>query len=124
MLKILLNESDPMRHQMLRTKLQKHGCRVWSVAHFDDIKSPLQDIAFDLMIFDLDTKRIDEVIDFATHWKDSPILFQSSSLDFQLDSGSWIADKLVYKSKNGKNILQAVDKLITRHNQGDPNGKN
>jgi hypothetical protein len=47
---ILLNESDPIRHAFLRSRLQRHGHSVWSAHHLNDIIATLHDVAIDLMI--------------------------------------------------------------------------
>lgn len=111
MANILLNEMDPVRHKLLKTRLENMGFTVWSVNHFHFKNSAYFNTEFDVMIFDLDTQRIDEIIQFARHWQGISILFQSSRLNFQLDFRNWFADKLIEKSRDGHNVVDAVQRL-------------
>ncbi len=113
MCKILLSESEPIRHQLIRAKLKEKGCRVWSISHLNGSNGRrLQDVDFNLMIFDLDAQRLDEIVKFASHWKGTLILFQSSSKDFTLDFRCWFADQCIWKCHSGANLLSAVEKLL------------
>jgi len=68
---ILLNESDPVRRELLRLRLQRQGHNVWSAQHRNDIIATLHDVAVDLMILDLDHQNLDELSAFANRWKRS-----------------------------------------------------
>lgn len=114
MASILLNESDPVRREFLRARLQRHGHRVWLAHHLNDIIATLHDVAIDLMILDLDHHRLDELAAFAARWKGIKILFQASSLAPMQDFRSWMADQFVYKMANGENLSRAVAQLLLR----------
>lgn len=112
---ILLNEFDSIRHELLKSKLERHGYKVWSVKHLSDTISTLHDVTIDLMILDLDNQSIDEIIEFADYWKGIFILFQSSRPEIKYDFRCWMADEFIYKCKSCENILQAVEKLLLVH---------
>lgn len=63
---ILLNESDPMRHELLRMRLQRQGLKVWSAHHLNDVIATLHNVTIDLMILDLDHQRLDDLAAFAS----------------------------------------------------------
>jgi DNA-binding response OmpR family regulator len=109
---ILLNESDPMRHELLRMRLQRQGHKVWSAHHLNDIIATLHDVAIDLMILDLDHQRLDDLAAFAGRWKGIKILFQASSPAFLQDFRCWMADQFVVKFYNGENLSRAVAQLL------------
>jgi DNA-binding NtrC family response regulator len=109
---ILLNESDPLRRELLRMRLQRQGHKVWSASHLNDIIATLHDVAVDLMILDLDHQRLDELAAFADRWKGIKILFQASSPSLLQDFRCWMADQFVVKFNNGENISRAVAQLL------------
>lgn len=109
---ILLNESDPVRHNLLRLRLQRQGHKVWSAQHLNDIIATLHDVAVDLMILDLDHQRLDELSAFASRWKGIKIVFQASSTELLQDFRCWMADQFVFKFQNGENISRAVTQLL------------
>lgn len=109
---ILLNESDPVRHNLLRLRLQRQGHKVWSAQHLNDIIATLHDVAVDLMILDLDHQRLDELAAFANRWKGIKILFQASSTALLQDFRCWMADQVVFKFQNGENVSRAVKQLL------------
>jgi DNA-binding response OmpR family regulator len=109
---ILLNESDPLRHELLRMRLQRQGHKVWSASHLNDIIVTLHDVAVDLMILDLDHQRLDDLAAFADRWKGIKILFQASSPALLRDFRCWMADQFVVKLYNGENILRVVTQLL------------
>jgi DNA-binding response OmpR family regulator len=109
---ILLNESDPLRHELLCLRLQRQGHKVWSAHHFNDIIATLHDVAVDLMILDLDHQRLDDLAAFADRWKGIKILFQASSPALLQDFRCWMADQFVVKFHNGENISRAVAQLL------------
>lgn len=109
---ILLNESDPLRHELLRMRLQRQGHKVWSASHLNDIIATLHDVAVDLMILDLDHQRLDDLAAFADRWKGIKILFQASSPALLQDFRCWMADQFVVKFHNGENISRAVAQLL------------
>ena len=109
---ILLNESDPVRHELLRLRLQRQGHKVWPAHHLNDIIATLHDVAIDLMILDLDHQRLDDLAAFAGRWKGIKILFQASSPALLQDFRCWMAAQFVVKFYNGENILRAVAQLL------------
>lgn len=109
---ILLNESDPLRHELLRLRLQRQGHKVWSAHHLNDIIATLHDVAIDLMILDLDHQRLDDLAAFADRWKGIKILFQANSLALLQDFRCWMADQFVVKFHNDENISRAVAQLL------------
>jgi len=109
---IILNESDPMRHELLRTRLQRQGHNVWSAQHLNDIIATLHDVAVDLMILDLDYQNLDELSAFASRWKGIKILFQASSTELLQDFRCWMADQFVFKFQDGENVSRAVAQLL------------
>ena len=109
---ILLNESDPLRHEMLRLRLQRQGHKVWSAPHLNDIIATLHDVAVDVMILDLDHQRLDELSAFASRWKGIKIVFQASSTALLQDFRCWMADQFVFKFQNSENVLRAVAQLL------------
>jgi len=111
---ILLNESDPARHQLLRLHLQRQGHKVWSAHHLNDIIATLHDVAIDLMILDLDHHNLDELAAFADRWKGIKILFQASSPAPTQDFRSWMADQFVHKFQNDEALSRAVVQLLPR----------
>jgi len=94
---ILLNESDPVRHELLRLRLQRQGHNVWSAQHLNDIIATLHDVAVDVMILDLDYQNLDELSAFANRWKGIRILFQASSTVLLQDFRCWMADQFIFK---------------------------
>ncbi len=109
---ILLNESDPQRHEQLRSSLQQSGHRVWSAQHLNDIVATLHDVAVDLMILDLDHQRLDELAAFADRWRGIKILFQASSPAPMQDFRAWMADRFVCKEEHGEPVAHAVGQLL------------
>jgi two-component SAPR family response regulator len=109
---ILLNESDPLRHELLRMRLQRQGHKVWSAHHLNDIIATLHDVAVDLMILDLDHQRLDDLAAFADRWKGIKILFQTSSPALLQDFRCWMADQFVVKFHNSENLARAVAQLL------------
>lgn len=109
---ILLNESDPQRHEQLRFELQRKGHRVWSAQHLNDIIATLHDVAVDLMILDLDHQRLEELTAFAERWRGVKILFQSSSPVPAQDFRYWLADCFFHKENPNANLAQAVTQLL------------
>jgi len=111
---ILLNESDPVRHELLRLRLQRQGHKVWSANHLNDIIATLHDVGIDLMILDLDQHNLDDLVAFADRWKGIKILFQASSLHAMRDFRSWMAEQFVEKFKNAENFSRVVANLLQR----------
>jgi DNA-binding response OmpR family regulator len=109
---ILLNESDPVRHELLRLRLQRQGHKVWSAQHLNDIIATLHDVAVDLMILDLDDQSLDELCGFANRWKGIKIVFQASSMELLQDFRCWMADQFICKLQNGENVSRAVAQLL------------
>jgi len=109
---ILLNESDPVRHELLRLRLQRQGHKVWPARHLNDIIATLHDVAVDLMILDLDDQRLDDLCGFANRWKGIKIVFQASSTELLQDFRCWMADQVVFKFQNGENVSRAVAQLL------------
>lgn len=109
---ILLNEADPVRHALLRLRLQRQGHKVWSAQHLNDILTTLHDVAVDVMILDLDYQNLDELSAFANRWKGVRILFQASSTALLQDFRCWMADQFVYKFHDGENVSRAVAQLL------------
>lgn len=109
---IILNESDPGRHELLRLRLQRQGHKVWPAQHLNDIIATLHDVAVDLMILDLDHQSLDELSAFANRWKGIKILFQASSTALLQDFRCWMADQIVFKFQNGENVSRAVAQLL------------
>ena len=109
---ILLNESDPQRHEQLRSELQQHGHRVWSARHLNEIVATLHDVAIDLMILDLDHQRLEELAAFAERWRGIKILFQSNSTALMQDFRTWMADRFVCKEEHGERLAHAVTQLL------------
>jgi len=109
---ILLNESDPVRHELLRLRLQRQGHKVWSAHHLNDIIATLHDVAVDLMILDLDYQDLDELSAFASRWKGIKILFQASATELRQDFRCWMADQFVCKFQDGENVSRAVAQLL------------
>jgi DNA-binding response OmpR family regulator len=109
---ILLNESDPVRHELLRLQLQCQGHKVWSARHLNDVIATLHDVAVDLMILDLDYQNLDELSAFASRWRGIKILFQASSTALLQDFRCWMADQFVFKFQNGENVSRAVAQLL------------
>ena len=109
---ILLNESDPLRHQLLRLRLQRQGHKVWSAHHLNDIIATLHDVVVDLMILDLDHHNLDELSAFADRWRGIKILFQASSPELLQDFRCWMADQFICKFHDGENVSRAVTQLL------------
>ncbi|MCI0693782.1 hypothetical protein L0337_17465 [candidate division KSB1 bacterium] len=109
---ILLNESDPLRHELLRLRLQRQGHKVWSASHLNDIIATLHDVAVDLMILDLDHQRLEDLAAFADRWKGIKILFQASSPALLQDFRCWMADQFVVKFHHSENLARAVAQLL------------
>lgn len=109
---ILLNESDPPRHELLRLRLQRQGHKVWSAPHLNDIVATLHDVAVEVMILDLDYQNLDELSAFANRWKGVRILFQASSTALLQDFRCWMADQFVFKFPDGENVSRAVAQLL------------
>ncbi len=109
---IILNESDPVRHELLRLRLQRQGHNVWSAQHLNDIIATLHDVAVDVMILDLDDQRLDELCGFASRWKGIKIVFQASSTELLQDFRCWMADQFVFKFQDGENVSRAVMQLL------------
>lgn len=109
---ILLNESDPQRHEQLRSELQNQGHRVWSAQHLNDIIATLHDVAVDLMILDLDYQRLDELLAFAERWRGIKILFQASSPAAMQDFRTWMADQFVCKEDQAERLTEAIGQLL------------
>lgn len=109
---IILNESDPVRHELLRLRLRRQGHTVWSARHLNDIIATLHDVAVDLMILDLDHQRLDELSAFAKRWKGIKIIFQASSTALLQDFRCWMADQFILKFQNGENVSRAVAQLL------------
>ncbi len=109
---ILLNESDPQRHEQLRSELQSQGHRVWSAQHLNEIIATLHDVAIDLMILDLDHQRLEELAAFAERWRGIKILFQSSSPVLMQDFRTWMADQFVCKDERGERLARAIGQLL------------
>jgi len=109
---IILNESDPVRHELLRLRLQRQGHNVWSAQHLNDIIATLHDVAVDVMILDLDYQNLDELSAFANRWKGIRILFQASSTALLQDFRCWMADQFVFKFQGGENVSRAVAQLL------------
>jgi CheY-like chemotaxis protein len=105
---ILLNESDPLRHELLRSRLQRQGHKVWSANHLNEIIATIHDVAVDVMILDLDQHRLDDLVAFAERWKGIKIVFQSSSFGLLNDFRSWMAEQIVYKFKNAENLVNVM----------------
>lgn len=111
---ILLNESDPVRHELLRLRLQRQGHKVWSANHLNEIIATLHDVAIDVMILDLDQHCLDDLVAFADRWKGIKIVFQSSSMGPLQDFRLWMAEQIVYKFKNAENLSRVVTQLFQR----------
>lgn len=109
---ILLNESDPLRHEQMRSRLQHDGHRVWSVQHLNDIVATLHDVPVDLMILDLDHQRVEELAAFAERWRGIKILFQVSSPAVMQDFRTWMADQFVCKEARTEQLTDAVAQLL------------
>lgn len=109
---ILLNESDPLRHEELRSTLQQQGHRVWSARHLNDIIATLHDVAVDLMILDLDQQHVEELAAFAERWRGIKILFQSGSPAVMQDFRTWMADQFVCKEDRAEQLTNAVNQLL------------
>ncbi len=112
MASILLNESDPLRHELLRLRLQRQGHKAWSAHHLNDIIATLHDVAIDLMILDLDHQRLDDLAAFADRWKGVKILFHASSPALLRDFRCWMADQFVVKFHQIENLSRAVAQLL------------
>ncbi len=109
---ILLNESDPQRHEHLRSALQQQGHRVWSAQHLNEIIATLHDVAVDLMILDLDHQRLEELAAFAERWRGVKILFQASSTALVQDFRTWMADRFVCKEEHNEKLARAISQLL------------
>jgi DNA-binding NtrC family response regulator len=109
---ILLNESDPVRRELLRLRLQREGYKIWPAQNLNDIIATLHDVAVDVMILDLDHQNLDELAEFANRWKGIRIIFQASSTALLQDFRCWMADQFVFKFQNGENVSRAVTQLL------------
>ncbi|MEE9169590.1 MAG: hypothetical protein V3U73_07470 [bacterium] len=109
---ILLNEFDPNRRNLLRSKLERQGYRVWSTSHLGEVIPILHDVAIDLMILDGDKYKIVELVEFASRWRGVLTLFQKRCSELSQDLRKWTAKKLICKCENGDNILRAVSALL------------
>jgi len=109
---ILLNESNPRRRAVLRTRLQRLGHMVWSANHLHDVVATLHDVAVDLMILDLDDQDLEALTAFAGRWQGIKIVFQASSMQLTQDFRSWMADQFVFKLQDPANLTQAVAQLL------------
>ena len=113
MINILLNEFNTERCDLLRSKLEGQGYNVFSVNQLDGTISTIHDTDIDLMIFDLDRQNIESINKIVGRCKSVSVLFETSYPGVELDFRCWAADEIVYKSDDGKNVVEAVAQLLT-----------
>ncbi len=104
---ILLHEQNAAQSKFLVAELEARGHRV-SVLRRLAGEWQMQQIHFDLAVFDLDGADIASVCKFVDGLAGVSVLVQTSALDLALDFRSWFADAIVYKSEDRINLLQAM----------------
>ena len=112
MASILLNETDGFRRARLRANLEQQGHKVWYAMHLNDIVATLLEVPVDLVIFDVDQQRMDDLAAFANRWRGVKVLFQLSTGEPLYDFRSWMADNFVFKHRAIDNVASAVNQLL------------
>ena len=79
---------------------------------FDDIVATLSDVVVDLVIFDVDQQRMDDLAAFANRWRGVKVLFQLSTGEPLYDFRSWMADNFVFKHRAIDNVASTVNQLL------------
>ena len=59
---ILLNETDPVRHHWLQTRLEHSGHKVRSLSKLEEIRDILQETSIDIMVLDMDKQSLDDIV--------------------------------------------------------------
>lgn len=121
MINILLNEIDPERQKSLLSSLELRGYQVWPAQNLNEIVSTLEDVSIDLIILDLDSLNLDQVVVFADRLSGIVIVFNASSNAPTEDFRCWIADEFIVKGEKGENISTTVAKYFPAGSQNSGN---
>ncbi len=112
MARILLNESDPVRRRMLKTRIERNGHIVRSLKRPQEIGKISGETGIDIMIVDMDEQSLDDLSEEVSNLNGIKLLLQASRNDLRFDFRSWIADDVFCKSDRGENMMVAINKAL------------
>jgi len=112
MAKIVLNESNPARRNVLKKRLEGLGHTVWSTTEWDDITRISRSQPMDVIVVDMDNHSIDYLLQHATDFKGCKVLLQTTDDELRSDFRSWIADDIICKRPDNEGIITAVERAL------------
>jgi DNA-binding response OmpR family regulator len=109
---IVLQDTEQNKSQKLTQQLEQAGHKVWSVAELSDVNALINNLDIELMVLDLDSENLDEILQFGDDWKGVKIVFQSSAAMLKQDFRTWLADDFISKDDADGNIVHKVNHLL------------